>query len=169
MIRKFLQFSRCLGMRGQEESGSALVELALSVPLLSMILLGAGEFARVSYAAIEVTNAARAAAQYAATNGGATSDTGGMQTAAQNDAYNLGTTVTASVDSDTCVCSNAESTTVTCGTATCSSGHLLETIGIKTTATFNPLMSYGAPIWQITGITGPFQLHGYSKQMVLPQ
>ena len=169
MIRKFLKFSHCLGMRGREESGSALVELALSVPLLSMILLGAGEFAKVAYASIEVTNAARAAAQYAATNGGATSDTGGMQTAAQNDAYNLGTAVTATVDSDTCVCSNAESTVVACGTATCPSGHLLETIGIKTSASYDPGMSYGAPIWQITGIKGPFKIHGYSKQMVLPQ
>lgn len=144
------------------ESGSALVELALSVPLLSTLLLGAVEFGRVTYAGIEVSNAARAAVQYAATNGGSSADTGGIQNAAQNDSGNLGSSVTATVYSDTCVCSGSESTAHTCGTACPSGQFIMETITIQTSATFSPLVS-------IPGIKGPFTLNGYAKQMVLPQ
>ena len=60
-------------LRSSEE-GSALVELALSVPLLLIMLLGAVEFARVAYASIEVANAAHSAAMYAASSSGASTD-----------------------------------------------------------------------------------------------
>jgi Flp pilus assembly protein TadG len=149
-----------------------MVELALSVPLLLIVLLGAVEFARVTYVGIQVSNAARAAAQYAATNGGATTDSGGIQTAAQNDT-NLGSAVTATVTSDTCVCSGDETTAVTCNPSNsnpvCPTGqHLMETVEISTTATYDPLMNYGG-MFNMTGLTGPYTLHGYAKQMVLPQ
>ena len=36
--------------------GSALVEVAISLPLMVVIVLGATDFARVSYTAIELTN-----------------------------------------------------------------------------------------------------------------
>ena len=56
------------------EEGSALVELALSVPMLLIMLLGAAEFARVAYASIEVANAAHSAAMYAASSSGSSTD-----------------------------------------------------------------------------------------------
>src|SRR3569833_2802385 len=71
------------------EGGQALVETALTLPMLALMLLGAFEFSRVAYAAIEVTNAARAAAQYGAMNGGGFLDTSGMLAAANADAGNL--------------------------------------------------------------------------------
>jgi Flp pilus assembly protein TadG len=149
-----------------------MVELALSVPLLFVILLGAVEFARVTYVGIQVSNAARAAAQYAATNGGATSDSGGITTAAQNDT-NLGSAVTATVTSDTCVCSGDETTTVTCNPSNsspvCPSGqHLMETVAISTSATYDPIINYGG-LMGMAGLKGSYTLHGYAKQMVLPQ
>ena len=42
------------------ERGSALVELALTMPILILLFVGAAEFASLSYASIEVSNAARA-------------------------------------------------------------------------------------------------------------
>ena len=52
------------------ESGGALVETALTMPLLVILVLGAVELARVAYAAIEVSNAARAAVSYGAAKRG---------------------------------------------------------------------------------------------------
>src|SRR3954453_1086869 len=50
----------------RSERGAALVELALSTPLLVVMIVGAVDFARAFYTAMELTNAARAGAQYAA-------------------------------------------------------------------------------------------------------
>jgi Flp pilus assembly protein TadG len=52
------------------ESGQALVELALMMPIMMLLLVGALALARVAYAAIEVSNAAKAAVQYGASSGG---------------------------------------------------------------------------------------------------
>ena len=60
------------------EAGGALVETALTAPVLVLLVLGAVEFARVACAAIEVTNAARAGVAYGAQNGGTASDTPGI-------------------------------------------------------------------------------------------
>lgn len=167
MISRLKLFGRALQQR-EDEAGSALVELALSTPLFLLVLLGAAELARVTYAAIEVTNAARAGTQYAAMLGGATADTGGIQNAAQNDSYNLGSSVTTSVYSDTCVCSGAESTTVQC-TSSCPSGqHIMETVMIKATATYSPLISYRGLMAGVKD-DGPFTLNAYAQQTVLPR
>lgn len=48
------------------ENGQAFVELALVLPMLTLIVLGIVEFGRLAYAAIEVSNAARAGVAYAA-------------------------------------------------------------------------------------------------------
>ena len=66
----------------RRESGSALVEFALVSPLLLVILLGAIDFGRVSYAAMALTNAARAGAQYGAQSLATSTDYSGMQAAA---------------------------------------------------------------------------------------
>lgn len=58
-MKRWLNHSGLMKGRQGNEAGQALVELALAVPLLFMLLIGAVEFARVVYAAIEVSNAAR--------------------------------------------------------------------------------------------------------------
>src|SRR5579859_7364281 len=86
-IRLF-KCSRQSSLRSSQE-GSALVELALSLPMLSVMLLGAAEFARIAYAAIEVTNAAHSAAVYAGTSSANAKDTTGITNAATGDSPNL--------------------------------------------------------------------------------
>ena len=55
----------------ESEVGGSLVETALTAPLLlTLLIFGSVEFARVAYAAIEVTNAARAGVSYGAQSGG---------------------------------------------------------------------------------------------------
>src|SRR5438876_4434317 len=72
------------------EDGQAMIELALSLPLLCLLLLGAAELGRVVYASIEVSNAARAAAQYGGSRHAATTDSGGITNAAKADTDLLG-------------------------------------------------------------------------------
>jgi Flp pilus assembly protein TadG len=58
--RRFFQQRRLRRASVTEDAGQALLELALTVPLLVLILLGAAEFSRLAYAAVEVANAAKA-------------------------------------------------------------------------------------------------------------
>jgi Flp pilus assembly protein TadG len=137
----------------REETGQALVELALVVPLFTVILFGAVEYGRLAYAAIEVTNAARAGAAYGAQTHVTAADTAGIQTAATQDAPNL-TGVVATV-TNTCSCSDGTSG-VTCtnaGTTCISPARILETVQVNTTATVN--------------VGASFTLHGVSNMRVL--
>src|SRR5580765_3661399 len=65
------------------ESGSALVEVALCLPLLVVTMVGVADFARVFYTSIELNNAARAGAQFGAYTLARSGDTGGMQSTAK--------------------------------------------------------------------------------------
>ena len=47
------------------ESGNALIELAASLPLYLVLILGTAEIANLAWASVQVNNAARAAAAYA--------------------------------------------------------------------------------------------------------
>jgi Flp pilus assembly protein TadG len=66
------------------ESGGALVELAVCLPLLALILVGTADFARIFYTTIALTNAARAGAQYGAYSLAQSGQVAEMQLAATN-------------------------------------------------------------------------------------
>jgi len=118
------------------DAGQALVETALVFPMLVALFLGAAEFARVAYAAIEVANAARAGVQYGAQSGSTASDSTGIATAASNDGANVtGLTTTSSI---ACICSDG--TASTCANTDCASSHIEETLTVNTQATIDPLI-----------------------------
>lgn len=118
------------------QSGQALVETALVLPVLIALLIGAGEIARVAYAAIEVANAARAGAQYGVENGSSASDATGIATAASTDAANVtGLTTTSSY---ACVCSDGGAST--CANTDCANSHIEEILTVNTQATLDPLI-----------------------------
>ena len=123
------------------EEGQALVELALTVPLLILLLLGAAELARVAYTAIELTSAAKAGAQYAAQGPGYLSNQNGMITAAaQADApYLTGMTVTPTTGSS---CSDGSQPTQdsSTGSYSCSTGTQIPAITVTTSVSFDPLI-----------------------------
>jgi hypothetical protein len=151
--------------RGRE-SGQALVETALIVPLLFLLLLGAVELGRVTYAAIELTNAARAGTQYAAMNGGGYMDSAGIAIAAQNDAYNIYNihpTSFSVTSSYSCSCSGGG--TPSCAPPDpptgCTTSHLIVTVTVATQATFDPLIHL--PVFG----SNTFTLHGRAIQKVL--
>ena len=58
------------------------MELAVTLPLLVLVMVGAIDFARVFYMGMELTNAARAGAQYGAYNPAQSGNIAGMQAAA---------------------------------------------------------------------------------------
>lgn len=153
-LRKFLRLVRT------GNSGQSLVELALTAPLLFVIVLGAAELARAAYAEIEVTRAAEAAVRYGAQNTTTSSDLSGMQNAAQSDAGNI--TLDAPSVSTTCSCVDGSVTGVTCGSGyKCASGAAaVETLDVTTSASFDPLI-------HLPGLPASFTLSGHAKQGVL--
>jgi Flp pilus assembly protein TadG len=126
--------------RGGDESGNALVELALVVPLVFVpLLLGSMELAQVVFDSIEISNAAHAGASWAMMNSTSTSLNAGITTAARGEAMDFGNSlvVTPTVYwacsaalSGTQYSSLASATTGCTGT----SNHAIEMISVLTSA-----------------------------------
>lgn len=157
----FFRFFRTFPKLIKSESGQALVEASLSIPFLLLILVGAAELARVAYASIEVSNAAKAAVQYGAQNTASAADVAGIKAAAASDAYNL-PNISTSV-STTGICSNGNACTGsggTCLATDCSTSHIEVILTVNTSSTFDPMI-------QIPGWSGDFNLQGQATQKVL--
>ena len=147
---------RPLPGEAKQETAQALIETALSLPLLMLLLVGAVEFARVAFASIEVSTAAMAGVQYGAQTAATAGDTTGIQTAATNDAQNitLGTTTV----SHSCICSNGSAST--CLPTDCSTSNIETILTVKTQASFDPGI-------HVIGLPKTFTLYGQAVQKVL--
>ena len=66
------------------DRGTALVELTVALPLLTMVMLGAVDFARVWVQSSAVENAAHTGAQYGAQTTSHTVDSNGIYTTVMN-------------------------------------------------------------------------------------
>jgi Flp pilus assembly protein TadG len=90
----------------RSQTGNALVEFALVLPVVLLVTFGIIGVGRYAYFGMVVANAARAGAQYGAQPGnGASADTAGMINAAEADAANNGVaTVTSPAPSATSFC-----------------------------------------------------------------
>lgn len=135
------------------DTGQALVELALMFPLFILMLVGAAEFGRLAYDAIEVSNAARAGASYGSLTHITASDFANIELIATKDAANLtGVTATAV---DFCQCSSGAATPdCTKALTPCPSpARIIEYVQVNTTATVGPLFNYGgfAHTFKLTG------------------
>jgi len=118
----------------RDETGSALVEVAIGVTICITMVLGAAELGRVAYAGIEVSDAARAGVQYGAQSRTNAADLANVTAAATQDAPDVkGMTATASYF---CVCSNGNSST--CAVTDCSTSRIIEYVQVNTTATVDP-------------------------------
>ena len=135
------------------DAGQAIVETALIFPMLLALLIGAAEFARVAYAAIEVANAARAGVQYGAQSGFNASDSTGIATAAAKDAANVTGLVTTS--SIACICSDGAAST--CANTDCANSHTEEILTVNTQATIDPLI-------HVPGLPRTYTLKGKAIQ-----
>ena len=120
-------------------SGSALVELAVVGPLLVLMVLGVADFGRVLYTSIILSHAARAGAQYGAQTNGTTSDSAGIEQAAEEEAADIGSITVSS--SRICECTGAGS--VSCTATTCA-GYGVPRVFVAVTAstTFQTIVPY---------------------------
>lgn len=152
--------------RGREE-GQALVETAISMSLLVVMMLGAVEFGRLAFAALEVNNAAKAAAQYGSQSHATALDRAGMLQAAQNEfvtpsAVQLLSPTATSGYSCSCADSgnSASCTNNSITSPECPGSYVEVTLTIHTQTSFDPLV-------HIPGFAGPFTLNGVARQKVL--
>jgi Flp pilus assembly protein TadG len=155
--RNWIRQGFIVRLRGKEgQCGQALVELAITMPLLLVIFVGAFEMGRVAYTSIEVSNAALAGVQYGSQTAATAGDVTGIQTAAQNDAPNvaLGTTTVSS----TCICSDGSAST--CLSTDCSTSHIETILKVQTQAAFDPG-------FHLPGLATSYTLQGQAIQKVL--
>jgi len=124
------------------QAGTALVELALAMPLLIIVLLGAVELGRYAYFSIQVANAARAGAQYGAQNGATSLDSAGIRAAAQADGTNSIAALNVSPN-QYCQCWNGASASAVSCTGSCPVGsHIVSYVSVQVSGTINPLFHY---------------------------
>lgn len=166
--------------RRSRERGSALVELAITLPMLSLIMIGGAELARIAYAAIEVQNAARAGAAYGSQTSVKAQDSSGIKHAAQNEAPNI-TDLTFPTVTQYCVCqttnssvgSNTTSAQLSCSSSTVNAANycptsttnnvtdtIVEYVYVSTQAQVKTMFNY-------PGIPSSFTLNGFSEMRVV--
>jgi len=128
----------------RDETGGAMIELALSLPLLILVMFSVIDFARVFHASIGLTNAARAGAQYGASTLARSSDLAGMQTTAVAATNVTGVTAVASRLCQCATDAGVFSPTVTsandCASAeaaACPGAHRVLTVTVVTSRTFS--------------------------------
>ena len=154
----------------RRDAGQAFVEIALTLPVLIALLVGAAEFARVAYVAIEVSNAAKAAVAYGAQSPTTVSDTTGIQNAAILDAGDLSPALTTSnvtvstsgVCSSGAACTGANSTCTNTDCQTNPGDHIETVLRVGTSYNFSPVI-------HVPGLPTSYTLHGSAVQTCLPQ
>jgi Flp pilus assembly protein TadG len=138
----------------RSERGQSLVELGLMLPVLGLLLFGAIDFARAYYLSIEVTNAARAGAQFGVQN----SSSAGMQNAATSDASDVpGMTATATYG---CECPDGTGQVPGCGTPP-GCANAVNYVQVITNATYTPLIPW-------PGIPSSIPLQGQATVRIGP-
>jgi len=143
-------------VRVRSAAGAALVELAVTLPVLTLILIGAADFGRVFYYSIELTSAARAGAQYAAYNDARAQVGADIKNAAQTAAANIspitvflgggaGCPPVDAAEPRVCSCARDDGTgqpwpVVACNSSCASGSHLAERITVTASRTFTTIL-----------------------------
>jgi Flp pilus assembly protein TadG len=117
------------------ERGQSLIELAVSVPVVAMLIFGSVEVARVIYASIEISDAAMAGVQYGTRNPIAAADSAGIQNAAQADVPGLTITTTSSFS---CICSDGSAST--CQPTDCPGSNIETVLTVQTQSTIDSMI-----------------------------
>jgi Flp pilus assembly protein TadG len=127
---------RAAGLR-RSSQGSALVELALILPVFFLIIAGVVEFGWMLYVAIEVANASHAGAIYGTLN---PTDITGITSATQNGSTNLaGLTVGVSYG---CECSDGSSPVDSCSTPPTCAYNYVNYVDVTATAPYAAIVPF---------------------------
>ena len=127
-------------------AGSALVEFAITAPLLVFLALGAADFGDLTNQQAILEAATRAGAEYARAN--FLTDVNWTQTKNKVTGFtSFSSTVTPTV---TTICTCVDNATVTCpGTTACAGGHgtdarVIQYVSVAATQNFTPMLAYAA-------------------------
>jgi Flp pilus assembly protein TadG len=127
--------------RGCECGGQSLLELALTLPVLIILLVVALDFARMFNMSMAITDAARAGANWGAQNRASAANTLGMEQTACNSmvdyACTPGTNTTAS---SFCQCAGSTGTISCTSPGGCTT--ILVFVTVTATATFSTVVGY---------------------------
>ena len=119
------------------DAGSSLIELALVIPVLLVLLVGAFDFGRAYYIALEVQAAAHAGAVYGIQHIG---DVDGIESAAEAASGNLSGLATSSTYG--CECSDGTKASDHCAvTPTCTYNYVTY-VDATTTTSYSPVFRY---------------------------
>jgi Flp pilus assembly protein TadG len=143
----------------REDGGQALIELALIVPLFTLLLLGAAEFGTLAYQGIEVSNAARAGVAYGSQSAATAADISGMQSAAIDDGTDVAGLSAQAKQFWSCSStpSTQNSSPPTC---TGSGNHVLHYVQVATTAALSPAI-------HVPGLPSSYTLQGIAIMRVV--
>ncbi len=131
MPRGFSTSYRCT----RDPRGQSVVEMALALPLVTLLLISVCDFARLFYASIGIADAARAGVQYGAQNRATAVDYPGMQQAALKDGAGIsGISATAT---SFCECGGA---TVACSPAQCTNP--ANYVQVTASTSFDTILTY---------------------------
>ncbi len=134
------------------QEGSALIELALLLPVFVMLLVGSIDFGRAFYASIEVASAAQAAACYGTQQ---PSDLAGMRAAAALDASEINN-LTTNVSTG-CQCADGSSVQPGCQSPpTSCTANIVTYVQVTTSSTYSPMLHY-------PGLPATFNLQGNAR------
>ena len=125
------------------DSGAALVEMTMIMPLLLLMVLGVGDFGRIMYTAITLSHAARAGAAYGAQSNGHAGDVPGIVLAAEEEAQDIAPIAVTSQR----VCECTGGAAVSCTIASCGGyGAPRAFVEVTVTRTFSTLVPFpGVP------------------------
>jgi Flp pilus assembly protein TadG len=126
------------------DSGQALIETALCMPVLALFLAGAIDLGRFAQFDMTLASAAHAGAQYGSQNTTTAASISGMESAATADSSTVTATATSYYKCADGSQPSASPSLTMAGTAstTCSANHLLLYVSVTTTATFTPLFLF---------------------------
>ena len=117
--------------------GSSLIELALTLPVLLLILAAAVDLGQAFYVGIQLTGAAHDGVLYGVHN---PTDAAGMKSAAQNSSGNLpGFTTSATYG---CECSDGSAAVAGCSAPPSCSANYVNYVDVAVTATYSPIISF---------------------------
>ena len=132
------------------ESGSSLVEMAVIMPVLTLLLFGVVDFGRAYYLTIELAGAARAGAMYGSQYPTDSSGVTNATTLNAPDVPGIG-----SSNSWGCECSDGSGRTASCTSTPSCTANVVYYVTVKATASYTPLFPW-------PGVPSPISLSGSS-------
>jgi Flp pilus assembly protein TadG len=139
-----------------DEEGSSVLELALLMPMLMLLFVGAVDFGQAYFVGIEVSSAAAAGTSYGVMN---PTDTAGMSSAANLDAADVPSMNATSTWG--CECSDGTGISVSCTSSPSCVTNVVDYVDVSTTVTYKPML-----IWP--AFPSSFTIAGHSRMRIAP-